>query len=614
MKLAANAILRIINNFNYGLIGVDADARITVYNRKAREITGVDFDRSNTHEAGALSDGDIVIIADTAVGGDDGDLCAEDLELLNISDKGIQPGCTLLCAGVYRNKKMDPVYKYVPDHQIHHSLTLETDYLGFHIRAMVDPIEKKVSIAVDGREFSMDYFNAMGHMVVIDGKNGHIKFFQMKGYTIRKEAVAAVLRGGSFLAKTASATGGLSVLGAPLSTVMEAGELTEQIRHVLSGEADFVEDNIYEINRRPFICSLFPLKRHHAGDVDGVFLLIQDATKMEALIDNRNRILEQKYNSSELPLGKDVNPNAFRNFVGSSQPMREVKYLACKASQTKFNVIITGENGTGKSQLAREIHRLGNEDAPFVEVNCSAIAPTLFESELFGYVSGAFTGASTGGKTGYFEAADGGTVFLDEIGEIPLDIQVKLLHVLQDKTIYRVGSSKPTKVNVRVIAATNSDLKEQVARGTFRQDLYYRINVFPIRIPPLRERKGDLYPLINQIMQKVCRDYGVEPKQFSGEALRKIMSYDWPGNVRELENVVERAITLCDTSLIYSEHIDISVKPARNNTLRELLTVEEERIIRASLARSGGDRRKAMEELGLSRSVFYEKCKKYGLL
>ena len=165
-----------------------------------------------------------------------------------------------------------------------------------------------------------------------------------------------------------------------------------------------------------------------------------------------------------------------------------------------------------------------------------------------------------------------------------------------------------------MIAATNRNLQEEVEKGTFRQDLYYRINVFPIRIPPLRERKPDLYPLINQILQRACAEYDVGSRQFSGEALRKLLAYDWPGNVRELENVIERAITLCDSELIYSEHIDIEMDPVKNATLKDQLASEECRILKASLQKNNGDKHQVMEELGLSKSVFYEKCKKHGLL
>lgn len=275
-------------------------------------------------------------------------------------------------------------------------------------------------------------------------------------------------------------------------------------------------------------------------------------------------------------------------------------------------MILTGESGTGKSKLARAIHNAGegSQNSPFVEVNCNAIAPTLFESELFGYVGGAFTGAKSDGHVGYFEAADKGTIFLDEIGEIPLEIQVKLLHVLQNKIIYRVGSSKPVKVDVRVIAATNKNLEEEVAMGRFRQDLFYRINVFPIDIPPLRERKADLYVLINQLLKTICDNYGLEQKQFSGEAIQKMVAYDWPGNVRELENAIERAITLCDSNIIYSEHLRIG-KGAVPTTMKEMLAKEEERILEMTLIKYNGDKQKAMTELDLSRTVFYDKLKKY---
>ena len=178
--------------------------------------------------------------------------------------------------------------------------------------------------------------------------------------------------------------------------------------------------------------------------------------------------------------------------------------------------------------------------------------------------------------------------------------------------IYRVGSSKPIKVNVRVIAATNKNLEEEVAKGNFRQDLFYRINVFPIEIPPIRERKADLYLLINQILKKVCDSYGFESKQFSGEALRMLISYNWPGNVRELENAIERAVTLCDSNIIYPEHLKIYSEEIPT-TMKEMLAREEERILEMTIIKNNGDKQKAMKELDMSRSVFYDKLKKYNI-
>ena len=302
---------------------------------------------------------------------------------------------------------------------------------------------------------------------------------------------------------------------------------------------------------------------------------------------------------------------AFEGFIGNSPAMEKVKQLAYKASKTKFNVIITGESGTGKSKLARQIHNSSNPKAPFVEVVCNAIAPSLIESELFGYAPRAFTGADPGGRIGYFEKANGGTIFLDEIGEIPLEIQVKLLHVLQNKRIYRVGSTTPVDVDVRVITATNRDLEEEVKQGRFRQDLYYRINVFPIHIPALRERKRDLYILANSVLEDLCRKYDMEMKQFSEEALDVISGYDWPGNVRELENIIERAITVCDGRIVYSENLMIRPEAGVNSTLKERLEADERKIIEDTLFKNNDDRKKTMDELGLSRTVFYEKLKKY---
>lgn len=613
MKDTAQIIENLMNNLSRGLVFVDSERRISICNQKAREITGIDFDRTNTHEAGQIMPGDIVVIADNALGDDDGDLTVEDLELINIRDRKIRTGDMIIGAGVYKNRKIEPVYKYMRGHQLNTPFELDTRYLGFHINARIDSSDKSIDISVNGKVFAMNFFNAIGHMVVIDGVTGQIKFFQMPGYSIRKEAAGTLMNGGTFFAKKGSNEEDFPVIGKKLLEVFDESELTRKVFELLEGKEAHIKDSLYEINRRPFICSLFPLiDSEDENRIKGVFMMLQDATELEELLDDRNRIIEEieKQHRVHSSYRKSFPKDAFRKFVGSGPLIQDVKYLAYKASQTRFNVIITGESGTGKSQLAREIHTIANPSAPFVEVNCNAIAPTLFESELFGYVGGAFTGASVSGKAGYFEAADGGTIFLDEIGEIPLDIQVKLLHVLQNKIIYRVGSSKPIKVDLRVIAATNRNLEEEVLRGTFRRDLFYRINVFPIDIPPLRDRKTDLYLLINQIMKRICEQYDMPVKQFSGEALRKMLSYSWPGNVRELENVIERAITLCETSLIYPEHINIAERKIAT-TMKDLISIEEARIIEEALIRNNSDRKKVMEELDISRSSFYEKCKKY---
>lgn len=603
----------LMDDLNQGLVFVDKSGIIQSCNKVAKEMTGISIQSFSEHDAGKISAGDIVIIADNEIGGDDGNLTSEDLAKLNIKEPDIQKGDMIVAVGVYDNKKFEPEYKYLRGYQPDAELKLDVNYCGFDIVASIDTNEKQTRISVNRFKHSLSYFHNTGNMVVMDGSSGDLKFFQARGYSTRNEDLADLLRGKEYEAKKRD-NDDIDVTGKRFLDLFDDSELAKKLFAVLNEEEETVHNRFYEINKRPFICDIIPWKESEDSAIEGVFLIIRNAEDLQQLIDTRNEIIRQaeKYDSVATKSGGDYPEDAFNGFVGKSRHMKAVKYLAYRASKNKFNVIITGESGTGKSRLAREIHQLMNPNAPFVEVNCNAIAPSLFESELFGYVGGAFTGAKNDGKVGFFEAANKGTIFLDEIGEIPLDIQVKLLHVLQNKTIYRVGSSKPIKVDVRVIAATNKNLEEEVALGNFRQDLFYRINVFPIEIPPIREHKGDLYLLINQILKKTCDEYGLEAKQMSGEALRKLISYSWPGNIRELENVIERAITLCESSIIYSEHLHIG-KGDAPVTMKEILAKEEARILETTLMKYKGDKQKAMEELDMSRAVFYDKLKKYGI-
>lgn len=613
VKSERKTVELLMNNLNQGLVFIDNEGKIQSCNKVAKEMTGIIIKSYSEHEAGVIAPGDIVIIADNEIGGDDGNLSVEDLARLNINEPDIQKGDMIVAVGVYDNKKFEPEYKYLRGYQPNVELKLDVNYYGFHIEVSIDTSKKQTSIAVNRFKHTLNYFHNTGDIVIVDGASGDLKFFQEKGYSVRNEDLANILRGYNYIAKK-NDNDEIDVTGKDFLDLFNESELSDKLFAVLKGEDEPVLNRFYEINKRPFVCDIIPWENPESTNTEGVYLVIRNAEDLQQLIDTRNDIIRQaeKYDSVSLKGSSDFPEDAFDGFVGKSRHMKAVKYMAYRASKNKFNVIITGESGTGKSRLAREIHDLMNPDAPFVEVNCNAIAPTLFESELFGYVGGAFTGAQKEGKVGFFEAANKGTIFLDEIGEIPHDIQVKLLHVLQNKTIYRVGSSKPIKVDVRVIAATNKNLEEEVARGNFRQDLFYRINVFPIEIPPIREHKDDLYLLINQILKRSCEDYGIEPKQISGEALRKLVSYSWPGNIRELENVIERAITICESNIIYSEHFHIG-KGDAPVTMKEILAKEEARILETTLMKHKGDKQKAMEELDMSRAVFYDKLKKYGI-
>lgn len=306
--------------------------------------------------------------------------------------------------------------------------------------------------------------------------------------------------------------------------------------------------------------------------------------------------------------------NSFR-FWGNEESIREMGRLLQKCSVTNTTVLLTGESGTGKTFLAREIHKNSKRSQkPFVHVNCAAIPYQLIESELFGYEEGAFTGARRGGKKGYFEMAHGGTLFLDEVGEIPLALQGKLLEVLQSRTFYQVGGTQKHEADVRLIAATNRNLKEMVKDKRFRADLYYRINVFPIEIPPLRKRQESLYSIIMDILPDICNRLEIGPLLLSSQAFEKMVQYPWPGNIRELENVLEKAAILSDSKIILPEDVMLSEEEpftAKAVTLQEVRERAEREAIENALQMFHGDKNKAARYLDIGRSNMFEKVKRY---
>lgn len=606
-----NLLEIITDNIDDGIICISKERKLNLINKKAKEILGIVFDKEQSHPAGQIMSDDIVIIVDNALGEDDGGLGSKQLGYINVDDNDIKLGDMFIGVGVFQNPGIKPVYKYFRKNQAGTKFTLNTEYLGFDIIACIDLSQKILSISINGIDYNLSYINSIGHMVIIDGMTGHIKFFQANGFTVRKEDIVSILEGSKYMAKGKNLVD-VTVIGRKFSEIIEYNNLAEEIENILNKKSANILNQYYEINKRPIICSICALGQ--TDEIDGVMLKMRDVSELEAMLSERNKIIEsvEKMHTVRSSFLYDVPKGVFTNFIGSSSEMNEVKYLAFKASKIKSNIIITGESGTGKSRLAEEIHNLYNKNTPFIEVNCSSIPHNLFESELFGYTPGAFTGALSTGKVGYFEMANGGSIFLDEIGEIPTDVQVKLLHVLQNKRFYKVGSSKPINIDVRVIAATNKDLQEEVEKGAFRQDLFYRINVFPIKIPPLRERKTDIYLLLNKTISKICKNYNLETKKLSGEALAKMLNYDWPGNVRELENVIERAIAICDTTMIYPEHININVSTSLK-TLKDAVHETEKRIITQAFKQFGGDKALIMEHLDISKSALYEKLKKYDI-
>ena len=346
---------------------------------------------------------------------------------------------------------------------------------------------------------------------------------------------------------------------------------------------------------------------------DEVYLTLKKAEERESL-KNENRRLKEQIQIIE---GDFI----FGNMVAKSKAMREVFQLAEKAARYKTTVLILGSSGTGKELIARGIHQYSQrKNAPLVPVNCGGIPESLLESELFGYKKGAFTGADRDRK-GLFQEADGGTIFLDEIGELPLSLQVKLLRVLQENEIRPIGESRTSKIDVRVVAATAKDLEEEIARGAFREDLYYRLNVLTIKLPPLNRRSEDIPLLCNHFIKKFNGILGKDVQGIIPEAMARLLDYQWPGNVRELENVLERAMVIADDDRILAEHLflekfrDNGSPSALANfeslSLKSARKVVEKDLITRALQETGGNRTRAARLLEISHPSLLSKMKAY---
>jgi two-component system response regulator PilR (NtrC family) len=336
-----------------------------------------------------------------------------------------------------------------------------------------------------------------------------------------------------------------------------------------------------------------------------------------------NALEKRHLRKENILLKREIESRAgFEYFIGKSEPMQRIFSLIRQVADTKSTVLITGESGTGKELVARALHtHSARKNNPFVTVNCGALPETLLESELFGYMKGAFTGAVSN-KQGLFEAANGGTIFLDEISATTPALQIKLLRVLQEREFKRVGGTADIKVDVRVLAASNSDLQQEVSKGSFREDLYYRLNVIPIHVPPLRERRDDIPLLIVFFLKNFSS--GREPKKISPEAMNRLLGYRWPGNVRELENAIERLNILASGDTIRIEHIPDSIStvspcpelipldiPESGVNLEQLLQNAEKTLLFKALDKSGGVKTEAAKLLGLSFRSFRHRLQKY---
>lgn len=606
------------NMMSEGFIFIDNKGIIRLYNNNAKKIFGINNVDLFSHGAGRIEKGDIVIIGDNSIGRDDGRLTSESFKRIGIDDKNIEAGDSIIAAGIFDDtNELLPVYKHLKSCEDCDSIEIKCMYENVRIYAQIDFKNKKIAIGVNSDVFVINYRNSFGHMVVLDKKTKKVKFYQTFGYTARSEAISDLLKGESFRSKGTNSER-FEVVGRNIFEIHGGNSTAHEFFQAASGENIYYENQFKEINGIPTICSLYPV--NHNDVRIGAVLKIEDISEVEKIIRERDEALEKlAYMEKKLNEEEEIK-GLFPEFIGDSKEINNVKKLAVKASKTNSTVLILGESGTGKSLLAKEIHNNSrNKDKPFISVNCGSITETLLESELFGYDGGAFTGAKEGGKIGMFELAHGGTIFLDEIGEISPYLQVKLLQVLQDKSFYRVGGNKKIEVDIRIIVATNKNLEVEMINGRFREDLYYRINVFPIWIPPLRERKQDIVTLVKSLLPDICKRLGCEEKSISREALELLMAYSWPGNVRELENMIERAVNLVDGHVILSKHLPN--KKIRDNvfeiqeisTLKTVIDEAEKKAIKKVILHFKGDRKAAMEALDISKSSFYDKLKKYNL-
>src|SRR5713101_5389058 len=347
--------------------------------------------------------------------------------------------------------------------------------------------------------------------------------------------------------------------------------------------------------------ALHTIKKHRA---DALVIVVTGY----GTVKSENRVLRETVKSRQ----------GFANIIGRAPEMEKLYRIIAKAGQSVHPVLILGESGTGKELVAKSIHFTGVfRNKPFIPVDCGSLVPTLIESELFGHVRGAFTGA-TNPKDGLLAIAEGGTVFLDEIGELPVDLQAKLLRAIQEKEIRPVGSVKRVPINVRILAATNRDLERAVTEGTFRRDLFSRLNVLTLRLPALRERRQDIPLLVAHFLERIGRDAGID-KAISDEALKALLNYDWPGNVRELENSLERACALSSANeiqirdlptQIYSAPVDLMGMSQPSNGIVPMAELEKQTILNA-LVQVNGDKMVAARLLGIGKTTLYRKLKEY---
>ncbi|UMZ74693.1 sigma-54 interaction domain-containing protein [Natranaerofaba carboxydovora] len=382
-----------------------------------------------------------------------------------------------------------------------------------------------------------------------------------------------------------------------------------------------VKDRVTRIQTlgKEVLVNIFPL--YNNKEIEYCVSVFRDITKLVELTNELERVSSlNEYLKSQLEPSSKKLPSSFEDLIGNNPEFLKVLRQASKAAETDMPVNIRGESGTGKGILAKAIHLASNRsNHPFIPINCAAIPTNLLESELLGYEEGAFSGAKTGGKKGKLELANKGSIFLDEIGDMDLTTQAKLLKVIEEQEFIPVGGTKVKRIDIRILSATNSNLEELIREGKFREDLYFRLNVIPLHIPSLKERKSDILVLLKHFLDKFAPDG--KNYEFSTKAQEALLNYSWPGNVRELENVIKYALTMCESKTIKPSHLPQKLHhssssktflPNQHINLKDMLEKYEKELITKALEETD-NKSQAIKILGISRRAFYQKLKKYDL-
>lgn len=541
--------------------------------------------------SGSITPGDIVLYVNTnPTGSMDLSQCLSALDLPPVACR------SLLYAGTSSNSNVQNIVKYDVNFEKNSNI-LDTIFDGKHIRLTADPHGYINKVIVDDSHFEEE-LHAMTEVLLIIGYHG-LKMMLHNNH----QKVLKVLQGKSYDAYIAANY--FHDNSASITTFFDS-QITDGIERLLVSTAQ----NIAVIEEKRLA-----IKRVFTDSQTAILKFYGTKSIFQELSENFSLY-------KELARYGDVNEehnvlNTTFNLWGSDEKIKTIQFLLQKSCRTDVTIMLSGESGTGKSYLAKKIHESSKRSQnKFVPVNCAAIPYNLIESEMFGYEEGAFTGARKGGHAGYFQIADGGTLFLDEITEIPISLQGKLLEAIQNKHFFRVGGTEKVRADIRIIAATNKNLRELVDAREFREDLYYRLNVFPIEIPPLRERIDSLEYIIADILPELSYRCNVNPLILETPSLHKLKAYAWPGNIRELANVLEKAIILSDGKVIIEEDIMLpeSNWTAKHKTLKEQKENYEKAIILETLQKCNQERGKTAALLGIGRTSLFEKMRKYDIL